>query len=85
METAKTILHIDPDYKITYFIFHPGTTIKSSITLEFAIQLLKKDKIDLILSEPHQRAILTPRDLTKKINWKQRIQKNREAQDGRLR
>jgi CheY-like chemotaxis protein len=60
MNTPIKILHIDPDFKVTYFIKHPGSIIRSLIPLEQAIQLLKTEKFDLILSEPHKKAIMKP-------------------------
>ena len=58
MNTSIKILHIDPDFRITYFIKHPGSLIRSLVPLKQAIQLLKTQKFDLILSEPHNKAIL---------------------------
>jgi hypothetical protein len=58
MNTPTKILHIDPDFKITYFIRHPGVLIHSFVSLDDAIQLLKTEEFDLILSEPHNKAIL---------------------------
>ncbi len=60
MNTPIKILHIDPDFKVTYFIKHPGSTIRSSVPLEQTIQLLKTEEFDLILSEPHNKAFLKP-------------------------
>ncbi len=60
MSTPIKILHIDPDFKVTYFIKHPGSIIRSPISLEQAMQLLKTEEFDLILSEPHNKAILKP-------------------------
>jgi hypothetical protein len=57
MEKPIKIMHIDPDFKITYFIKHPGSMIRSLVPLNQAIQLLKTQKFDLILSEPHSMAI----------------------------
>ena len=59
--TLIRILHIDPDYEVTYFVYRPGSTIRSSVPLETAITLLKKEDFDLILSEPHHKAILKNR------------------------
>ena len=53
------ILHIDEDYKITYFIFKSGASIKSTLSMEEAVSLLKTEKFDLILSEPHNKAALS--------------------------
>ncbi len=60
MEMNKTIkiLHIDPEFKVTYFINYFGVMAYYQISHEQAIFLLKKIRLDLILSEPHQRAIL---------------------------
>jgi len=52
------ILHIDPDYQITYLIYRPRTSIRTSVSLQSAIALLKKEDFDLIISEPHNKAIL---------------------------
>jgi hypothetical protein len=62
MSKPVKILHVDPDYKATYFINRPGSLIRSHISLNKAIQLLKTKKFDLILSEPHNKAILNPQD-----------------------
>jgi hypothetical protein len=60
MGSPLKILHIDPDYKVTYFINRPGSLIRSPVPLKQAIQLLKTEQFDLILSEPHNKAILKP-------------------------
>ncbi len=60
MNIPIKILHIDPDFKVTYFIKHPGAIIRSIVPLKEAIQLLKTEEFDLILSEPHNKAILKP-------------------------
>ncbi len=60
MNTPIKILHIDPDFRITYFIKHPGSMIRSLVPLREALQLLKTQEFDLILSEPHSKAILRP-------------------------
>ena len=62
MKKPIKILHVDPDYNATYFINRPGSLIRSPISLKKAIQLLKTNKFDLILSEPHNKAILNPQD-----------------------
>jgi len=58
MSRLIKILHIDPDYQITYLIFRHRSTIRTSVPLETAIKLLKKEDFDLIVSEPHNKAIL---------------------------
>ena len=60
MNTPIKILHIDLDFRITYFIKHSGSMIRSLVPLNEAIQLLKTQEFDLILSEPHNKAILSP-------------------------
>jgi hypothetical protein len=52
------ILHIDPDYQITYFIFRPRGSIRTPVSLRKAIELLKKEDFDLIISEPDNKAIM---------------------------
>ena len=52
------ILHIDPDFTVNYFIYGPGSSIRTPVSLQTAIELLKKVDFDLILSEPHNQAIL---------------------------
>jgi len=58
MKRHVKILHIDPDYRIKYFILNPQLSLRTSVTLETAIELLKTVDFDLILSEPHDKAIL---------------------------
>jgi hypothetical protein len=85
MEIPKKILHIDPDYRITYFVIRHGTTIKSSLALPDAIQLLKKESFDLIVSEPHNWAILTPQNLSEKMYFRSTYPVIMEVRDGRFR
>jgi len=68
LEKKVKILHIDPDFKVTYFINRDGVLIHSPITQEQAIFLLKEGDLDLILSEPHQKAILNPRGHSKQMD-----------------
>ena len=68
MDKTVKIMHIDPDYKITYFINHEGVLIYSRVSLEQAIFLLKTQELDLILSEPHHKAILNPRGDLKQLD-----------------
>ncbi|MBI5585568.1 MAG: hypothetical protein HY892_17300 [Deltaproteobacteria bacterium] len=58
------IMHIDGNWKIVYVIIRAGSLIKSGVSLKAAIELLKTEKFDLIVSEPHQKAILTPQMAT---------------------
>ena len=70
MNKTIKILHIDTDFRVTYFIQHEGVLISSSITQEQAISLLKSDDLDLILSEPHNKAILNPKGDSKQMDLK---------------
>jgi hypothetical protein len=58
MNTPTKILHIDPDFKITYFFKHEEGLSHSLVSINEAIRLLKTVEFDLILSEPHNKAIL---------------------------
>ncbi|HMK66390.1 MAG TPA: response regulator transcription factor, partial [Thermodesulfobacteriota bacterium] len=60
MKVPIKILHINSDFKATYFIKKSGSIIRSAISLEQAVKLLKEEEFDLILSEPHNKAILKP-------------------------
>ncbi len=68
MSRLIKILHIDPDYQITYLIYRHNSSIRTSVPLKTAIELLKKEDFDLILSEPHNKAILkkTPQTIEPK-------------------
>ncbi len=66
MEEPIKIVHIDNDYKVIYILIREGTLIKSTVSLEAALTMLKNDRFDLILSEPHNIAILTPQQAIKK-------------------
>lgn len=60
MKKPIKIIHIDGNWKIVYIIIRAGGLIKSAVPLKAAIALLKKEKFDLIISEPHHKAVLTP-------------------------
>ena len=47
------ILHIDPDYQTTYFILRSRSSIRTSVPLRTAVELLKNVDFDLIILEPH--------------------------------
>ena len=51
-------MHIDADYQVHYIIVQNGSLIHSSISLQTAVNFLKTVEFDLILSEPHQKAII---------------------------
>jgi hypothetical protein len=58
MSEQIEIMHIDPDYRITYFIISNGKFVRSSVPIEKAGMLLDQPGLDLIISEPHNRTIL---------------------------
>jgi hypothetical protein len=68
MNKTVRIMHIDPDFRITYFVNHDGVLISSPISQEQAISLLKTENLDLILSEPHNKAILTPQGHSRQMD-----------------
>ncbi len=71
MDKPIKILHIDPNYKVTYFINRPGSLIRSLVSLKEAIHLLKTEKFDLILAEPHNKAIWTPQSYMDSSQFKE--------------
>jgi hypothetical protein len=64
MNKLIKILHIDSNWQVIYFLIREGATVKTVVSLETAIMLLKNQEFDLIISEPHNVAIL---DHQKKI------------------
>ncbi|MGA3085487.1 MAG: hypothetical protein ABSE95_11950 [Thermodesulfobacteriota bacterium] len=58
MEQQVKILHIDPDFKVTYIIYRTGISIYLTVPLEKTINRLKTADFDLVYSEPHNKAIL---------------------------
>ena len=58
MEQPIKILHIDLDFNVTYIIYRTGISIYLTVPLKKTINLLKTANFDLILSEPHNKAIL---------------------------
>ena len=52
------ILLIEKDFSGSYWIFKEGSTITSKVSLEEAVELLKEERLDLIISEPHHLYIL---------------------------
>lgn len=52
------IMHIDLDYHPHYILIKERSFIHSTVSLEAALVLLKSEEFDLILSEPHNIAIL---------------------------
>ena len=58
MGRPMKILHIDRSYGVTYLIIQKGTCIRSTVSLERTLTLLKEEEFDLILSEPHELFII---------------------------
>lgn len=58
MKNPIKILHINLNYEVIYCIIRDGIFIKSTVPLKSAITLLKNEVFDLIISEPHNQAIL---------------------------
>jgi hypothetical protein len=63
MKKPVKILHIDLNWKIFHLVVLPGTLIKTPISLETTLDMVKENNFDLIISEPHHKAILTPHTL----------------------
>lgn len=62
MSRHLRILYIDPNYQITYFILRSPFSVRTSVPLQEAIELLEKEDFDLIISEPHNRVIVKEQD-----------------------
>ena len=54
------ILHIDNSWKVIYILIRGGALVKTEVPTKTALTLLKKQRFDLILSEPQNIAILDP-------------------------
>lgn len=65
MKELIKILHIDNDYRVVMILIRAGVLIKSTVSQESAVTMLNNDRFDLILSEPHNIAILTPQSVIK--------------------
>jgi hypothetical protein len=65
MKEPIKILHIDNDYQVVMILIKKIAFIKSPVSLEAAVTMLKNDRFDLILSEPQNMAILTPQSADK--------------------
>jgi hypothetical protein len=79
MNEQIKIMHIDPDYRITYFIISRGSFIRSSVPIERAGMLLQRQGLDLIISEPHKKTIL--KDPPRQINNLQDLNRIRTFSD----
>ena len=79
MNEQIKIMHIDPDYRITYFIISKGSFIRSSVPIERAGMLLQRQGLDLIISEPHKKTIL--KDPPRQINNLQDLNRIRTFSD----
>ena len=52
MERPRRILYIDPSWKAMYILMRGGIMIKSMISLKATLSLLRKQKFDLLLTDP---------------------------------
>ncbi len=66
MEKLRKILYIDSSWRVMYLLIRRGITIKSRVSLETTLALLKKQKFDLILTGPLNLDVLTPQESTQK-------------------
>jgi hypothetical protein len=57
------IMHIDADYQAHYIIVQTGSLIHSTVSLETAVDFLKTLEFDLIISEPHHKALIQNEDV----------------------
>ena len=69
MKKTIKILHVDLNWNVIYILIQDGMLLKSTVPLKAAIDLLKKVKFDLILSEPQNKAVLTPQTATDHIDY----------------
>lgn len=60
MDQEIRILHIDPDYQGNLVTIQEGKLNQSPLSLEKTLDVVKKEQFHLIVSEPHQLAILPP-------------------------
>jgi hypothetical protein len=58
MRTPVRIMHIDADYQVHCLLIQEGIFIQSKVSLEEALAFLKSAEFDLIVSEPHNKAII---------------------------
>ena len=57
MEPFLRIMHIDSDYQVFLMVINEGTSTVSSLSLGEALECIKTQDLDLILSEPQNMAI----------------------------
>ena len=69
MNKTIKILHVDMNWDVVYILIKDGMLVKSTVPLKTAVDLLKKVKFDLILSEPQNKAVLTPQAATDQIDY----------------
>ncbi|MGC1402417.1 MAG: hypothetical protein WA974_05760 [Thermodesulfobacteriota bacterium] len=75
MDKLIKILHIDSNWQVVYILIRKGALVKTVVSLETAILLLKNQEFDLIVSEPQNLALLDhPKEIEKEIpedliNW----------------
>jgi hypothetical protein len=52
------IMHIDPDYRVFLMVLDKGCSRVSNLPLREALELMRNQEVDLIVSEPQNMAIL---------------------------
>ena len=57
MEPFLRIMHIDSDYQVFLMVINEGTSTVSGLSLDEALECIKTQDLDLILSEPQNMAI----------------------------
>ena len=65
MEKLKRILYIDSSWKVMYILIRGGVMIKSMLSLETTLSLLKKHNFDLLLTDPMNMTVLNPQESVK--------------------
>lgn len=62
MEKLRKILYIDSSWKVMVLLMCGGIVNKSMVSLETALLLLTKQNFDLILTDPLNMDLLTPKE-----------------------
>jgi hypothetical protein len=65
MEKTRKILYIDKSWKVMYILIRGGVMIKSILSLEKTLSLLKKQNFDVLLADPLNMTILNPQESIK--------------------
>jgi hypothetical protein len=71
MEEPIKIMHIDSDYRVVFILIRKGALIKSTVSLEAALTMLKSDQFDFIRTSKYGHTDFTTRHL--EIKWNQLV------------